>query len=238
MTLTVMLLHIGGGSLRGIHGVHAGRGPIVEYAPSGEDRQTIPWIRYKGTVYLAPDTKPEAVRNLPRRVMDCMDCHNRPTHTFRLPEPALNQEMAAGKISRSLPFMKKMSMQVLQKSYPNRDEAESTIASTLENYYRQSYPEIYKKQHEEVVGSAKGVAGIYDRNIFPHMKVDWGTYPNNLGHMSFPGCFRCHDGTHASADGKVIPNDCGTCHNLLASDEPSPKILSELGLTPAEAVLQ
>jgi hypothetical protein len=238
MTLTVLLMHIGGGGSRGIHGVHAGRGPMIEYAPAGEDRQTIPWVKYKDTVYLAADTKPEQVQNLPRRVMDCMDCHNRPTHTFRLPEPALDQEMAARRISRSLPFMKKVGLQALKRNYPNRSEAENTVATTIEDYYRQSYPDAYRQNHEEIVRSARGVVGIYARNVFPQMKVDWGTYPNNLGHMNFPGCFRCHDGTHASADGKTIPNDCGTCHNLLASDEASPKILIDLGVTPAEAVLQ
>ncbi len=230
MTLTVMLMHIGGGGMRGIHGVHAGSGAIIEYAPSTEDRQTIPWVSYKGTVYLASGTKPEEVRNLTRRVMDCMDCHNRPTHTFQLPEPALNRAMASGEISRSLPFMKKIGMQFLQKKYPSRTD--------IEDYYRRNYPEVYKQRREEVTRSAQAVVNIYNRNVFPTMRVDWGTYPNNLGHMDFPGCFRCHDGAHVSAGGKTLSNDCGTCHNLLAMDDPAPKILSELGLTPAEAVLQ
>ena len=76
----------------------------------------------------------------------------------------------------------------------------------------------------------QAVQGIYMRNIFPEMDITWGTYPDNLGHVNSPGCFRCHDGNHASADGKTIPNDCDTCHDVLAMQESNPKILQELGM--------
>jgi hypothetical protein len=76
------------------------------------------------------------------------------------------------------------------------------------------------------------VQSIYAQNIFPEMKITWGTYPNNLGHTDFPGCFRCHDGNHASADGRTISNDCATCHDLLAVSEKNPKILTDLGMNP------
>jgi hypothetical protein len=71
---------------------------------------------------------------------------------------------------------------------------------------------------------------VFQRNIFPEMKVTWGAYPNNLGHNDFPGCFRCHDDQHAAEEGRKITQDCNTCHNLLAMEEAAPKILSELGL--------
>jgi hypothetical protein len=67
------------------------------------------------------------------------------------------------------------------------------------------------------------------------MKVTWGTYVNNIGHMDSPGCFRCHDGNHASADGRTIPNDCSTCHQLAAVGEKNPAILSDLGIVPGQA---
>jgi hypothetical protein len=60
--------------------------------------------------------------------------------------------------------------------------------------------------------------------------VTWGTYPNNLGHTDYPGCFRCHDGSHATADKKTITQDCSTCHQMLAADETDPAILKTLGL--------
>jgi hypothetical protein len=77
------------------------------------------------------------------------------------------------------------------------------------------------------------VQSIYAQNIFPEMRILWGTYPNNLGHTDFPGCFRCHDGSHTSAGGQTIPNDCSTCHDLLAVSEKNPKVLSELGMNPS-----
>jgi hypothetical protein len=62
------------------------------------------------------------------------------------------------------------------------------------------------------------------------MKVTWGAYPNNIGHNDFPGCFRCHDDQHASAAGAKVTQDCNACHNLLAMEEASPKILGDLGI--------
>jgi hypothetical protein len=62
------------------------------------------------------------------------------------------------------------------------------------------------------------------------MKVKWGTYPNNIGHNDFPGCFRCHDGNHVSKSGKTLSNDCSVCHNLLAVDDKNPKVLTDLGM--------
>ena len=71
---------------------------------------------------------------------------------------------------------------------------------------------------------------LYSQNVFPAMKMTWGTHPNHIGHMSYPGCFRCHDGDHAAKDGSAIPQDCAVCHNLLAVDESKPKVLSDLGI--------
>jgi hypothetical protein len=86
------------------------------------------------------------------------------------------------------------------------------------------------------VASARAVLDIYNRNIFPDMKVTWGKYPLNIGHTDFPGCFRCHDDAHSASDAKGDPKkitqDCGACHNLLAVDEPNPKILNDIGLSP------
>ena len=73
------------------------------------------------------------------------------------------------------------------------------------------------------------VQQIYAENIYPAMKITWGTYPNNVGHEKFPGCFRCHDGQHATKSGDAITQDCGSCHELVAVDEQSPKILKDLG---------
>src|SRR5262245_17881649 len=71
---------------------------------------------------------------------------------------------------------------------------------------------------------------IRSDNVFPRMAIDWGTYPNNVGHDRFPGCFRVHDGRHVTKTGDSITQDCARCHELVAVDEENPKILKDLGV--------
>jgi len=82
----------------------------------------------------------------------------------------------------------------------------------------------------QIKAAADELVALYNQNVFPYMKVTWGTHPNNIGHMSYPGCFRCHDGSHAAKDGTSITQDCAACHNLLAVDEAKPKVLADLGI--------
>jgi len=89
---------------------------------------------------------------------------------------------------------------------------------------------VWNQKRSQIDDAAKALSTIYAENVFPFMKVTWGTHPNNLGHNAYPGCFRCHDGSHSTKDGKSIDNDCSTCHNLLATDEANPKLLADLGL--------
>jgi len=234
---TVLLMMIGGGSRGGgIHGVHMGPGVTVRYWPSDESRQTIPRVEYTGpgkhAVYTATDAKPELLRNLKtERVMDCMDCHNRPTHTFELPAAAIDKAIASGQISSALPFVKKKGMEILKATYASNQEAAERIPASLEQYYRQSYPAVSQQRGEEIARAGRSLSAIFNRNVFPAMKVTWGSYPNNLGHTDFPGCFRCHDDNHATADGsKSVTQDCNTCHKLLAVEEVKPKILTELSV--------
>ena len=96
-------------------------------------------------------------------------------------------------------------------------------------FYREQKPEAYRQHRVEIDRAGQAALAIYRRNVFPAMKVTWGLYPNHVGHTDFPGCFRCHDDQHAAGE-KKISQDCNTCHQLLAMDEPAPKILSDLGL--------
>jgi hypothetical protein len=175
-------------------------------------------------VFLAPNVKPEKLAKLATRQMDCMDCHNRPTHTLELPERAVNKALASGAISPSLPFVKKTAVELLRKPYASQEQAARDIPAALRQFYKSSQPEA------EVARAAQALVAIYSRNVFPEMKVTWGSYPNNVGHTDFPGCFRCHDDNHATAGGEKIVQDCNTCHQLLAMDEAAPKILTDLGL--------
>jgi hypothetical protein len=162
--------------------------------------------------------------------MDCIDCHNRPTHAFELPENVVDLRLSRGLISPELPYIRKKAVELLKANYPGRDNAQKQIVEGIKNYYHTTYPEVFNGKRALVEQSADNVAKIYLRNVFPDMSVSWGTHPNNLGHNDSPGCFRCHDGSHISADGRAISNDCTACHNLLAAQEENPKILVDLGL--------
>jgi hypothetical protein len=240
MSRSVLLMRIGGGGVagKGIHGAHVGKGIRIRYGHSDQKREKIPWVEYQrdGEVnqFLADGTKPEDVSKLNIREMDCVDCHTRPSHTFELPERALDNSMAAGEVVPTLPGMRQLALSVLKKEYASTADGEAHISGEIEKFYREQKPDVYQARLKEIQQSAKGVLAIWERNIFPEMKVTWGTYPNHIGHNDFPGCFRCHDGEHKTAGGKTIEQDCNTCHVMLAMEEEKPKILSDLGLVPEE----
>src|SRR5215469_4049709 len=233
---TVLLMLVGGNKISGIHGAHFGPGVHIRYAAADPTRQTIPWVEYKNTetgesrVLLSSGTSADSVKNLRQFDMQCVDCHNRPTHAFDLPDRAMDKAMALGEISISLPFIKKKGLELLKTEYQTSEQASQRLVPVLESFYQQSYPEVYGKRAEDIHKAGQAILAIYNRNVFPDLKVTWGTYPNNLGHTDFPGCFRCHDGDHSSADGKTITQDCNTCHEPLAVDEATPEILKTLGL--------
>lgn len=238
--ITAMLLKIGGHTWQGsvgIHGRHLDEGSRIRYISIDDQRQVIPVVYYtndqgKTVEYVSSDVQvtKQQLEAGEHRSMDCVDCHNRPTHAFETPENAVNEQMATGRISPELPFIRKRAVELLKADYPDRDSARRGIVEGVKAFYRTSYPAVYDGRRALVEQSAEAVASIYLRNIFPDMKVTWGVHPNNLGHTDFPGCFRCHDGSHTSADGQAITNDCSACHNLLAVEETNPKVLTDLGL--------
>ena len=147
--------------------------------------------------------------------MDCMDCHNRPAHRYESPNSAVNLAMALGKIDRSLPYIKTNALYVLTRRYTNDTQAVEGIATTL----AQKYPaDSYAGCQDKVRSTITEVQRIYHDNFFPEMKASWQVYPDNIGHKDWPGCFRCHDGQHKTADGKrtIKANDCNACHTILA----------------------
>jgi NapC/NirT cytochrome c family, N-terminal region len=236
----VFLMKVGGPTWQGsegIHGHHLADGVRIRYISTDAERQTIPVVDYtddkgKTTEFVSTDAKPtkEQLDKGDHRVMDCVDCHNRPTHTFDLPENAVDKQLSIGRISTVLPYIKKKAVEVLKVNYTTREVAQQSITSEITAFYQTNYPEIDRAKRALVQQASQEVANIYLRNIFPDMHVTWGTHPNNLGHNDSPGCFRCHDGNHTSADGRTITNDCSACHQMLVSGEENPKILTDLGL--------
>jgi hypothetical protein len=217
-----------------IHGAHLAPGVEIRYAASDKKRQTIPWVEYRNAgitrTYLASDTKPETVAALPKFSMQCVDCHNRAAHSFEVPDRAIDGAIARGEIPADLPFIKKTGLALIQAEYQSEQGAASKIAAGLNDFYRAQYPKVFAKRSGDISAAGSALAAVYNRNVFPDLKVTWGTYANNLGHADYPGCFRCHDDSHAAADKKTIPQDCAECHNAIAVDESSPEILKSLGI--------
>jgi hypothetical protein len=242
-TRTVLMMKVGGKGA-GIHGAHFGQGVSLRFAATDAKRQTIPWVEYRDTrkgvsrTYTATGSSANEIEKLPKHEMQCTDCHNRPTHTFELPERAVDRAMASGELSATLPFLRKKTIEVLKADYKTGEEAASRIPEAIRSFYRSSFAEISRARSAEVEKAADVVLALYRRNVFPDLKVTWGTYPNNLGHTDFPGCFRCHDEAHTSADQKTITQDCSACHDVLAADEPAPEILKTLGLADALGLAQ
>jgi hypothetical protein len=215
---TTMQLHVGGGehaqnSGSGIHW-HMNVDNQIEYIATDDKRQVIPWVkltRRDGTVteYVVDGVTPEQLAAGERRTMDCLDCHNRPAHTFEpTPERAVDNAMAAGAFSRELPFVRREAVLALKDTYASTPEALAGIEARL----RKFYAEQAKANSGALARSIAATQRIYENNIFPAMKVGWGTYPNNIGHTFFDGCFRCHDENHKAKDGKVIAQNCESCH--------------------------
>jgi len=233
MTKSILVMHLGGvdslSRQSGIHGHHLNH---FEYVASDSSAQTILEVDARGadgsvTQYISADAK-GPVQGV-RRTMDCMDCHNQATHVFQTAGEAVDEAMTSGSLSADLPFAHKQGMQLVQTEYKSQDEAAAKIKSGFEDFYRTQYPDVWNTQRDKVERTAAGLVTIYKQNVFPEMRVTWGTYPNNIGHTNFPGCFRCHDGNHSTKDGsKTINNDCALCHNLLAVGETNPKLLNEI----------
>ena len=220
-----MLIKTGGGDettgrAQGIH-LHMALEGKIEYVATDEKLQVIPWVRYtdrSGNVWIyrsdeRPSSDPVPTGTI--RKFDCMDCHNRPAHEFRTPQEALDIYLDVQKIDTTLPFIKREAVQALVVPYPDGDAAHLRIGERIAEFYRTKYPEVWNKRQAAVHQAIDRIREIYSRNIFPYMRVDWTTYPDNIGHLYSPGCFRCHDGEHVDQRGQRISSECSLCHTFL-----------------------
>jgi nitrate/TMAO reductase-like tetraheme cytochrome c subunit len=222
-----LLIKTGGGDANagqasGIHW-HMNIANTVTYA-SDPKRQNIPYVRIQdakgaSTEYFASGAKPEEIAAMSRRRMDCVDCHNRPTHIYLPPDRSVDDSLAANRIDAGLPYVKQQSVQVLTAAYQTTPQAMQAIATAIPAFYREKYPQVSSTKQAQIQAAVGDLQRIFRTTIFPEMKVDWRTHPNNVGHFYFQGCFRCHDGNHVSKDGKTISKDCNSCHTVLSQQE-------------------
>lgn len=219
-----MLVHVGGkneelGRAEGIH-MHMLDG--VEYVATDHDLQEIPWVRYTDedgqvTVYRS-DGKPTTDPPPPGRIrtVDCIDCHNMSGHDFPSPQRSIDHALEVEMIDVSLPYIKHQAVVALERSRKaeTTQDAHKRITDSISTFYQDTYPALWRDERARIDQAIQATKNAYDTSFYPHMRVDWQTYPDNIGHMEFPGCFRCHDGLHLNAAGKPITTDCMACHSF------------------------
>lgn len=219
-SVTTIRLHVGGIDRVGRTGIHWHADPatVVEYIATGDQRQTIPWVRVtdaKGGVreYTAGSVTAEQIAG-ERKRMECTDCHNRPGHPIAAtPERAVDNAIARGEIPVTLPFVRREAVKTLKASYPSDTAASDAISRSLRDFYK-AQGGATGSQDSDIERAILATRNIHRRSVFPDMKVTFGTYANNTGHIDAPGCFRCHDDEHVTKDGKAIGQDCETCHAI------------------------
>ncbi|NOQ45276.1 MAG: cytochrome C [Desulfobulbaceae bacterium] len=212
---------IGGRLFQSIHFAHVVNPEEINFVELDSAGKQIPWVavtRQDGSTeeYVSLDFQgaAEDLAAAPKRKMDCLGCHNRPSHTFWTPTMGVDILMTTNRISSSLPWIKKVAVDALVKEYPDRDTAHEGMQQTITGFYEKEYPKIYRDRKQELESAIEAILFIYDRNVFHDMKVNWSTYANNIGHKNWPGCFRCHDDRHVSKSGKVLTRDCLICHTI------------------------
>ncbi len=235
-----LLMKVGGGNIEagptsGIHW-HMNIANEVTYAAADSQRQSIPWVKIKGPdgkveVYRSTENpvSDEDLKKMETRRMDCIDCHNRPTHIYHPGARSVNHVMSLGWIDPKLPNVKSTAVTALEGAYSTKKTAQDSIRLVIEEYYQTNYPDIARTKKSEIDRTVAEVQKIYSRSYFPEMRVSWEKYPDNLGHMYYPGCFRCHDGKHVSESGKTLSRDCNTCHTILAQQFEKDTLRMSLG---------
>ena len=230
-----MLLKVGGGNRmmareEDIHW-HVNPGVTVEYIARDKRRQDIPWVRVtdKKTASVKvfqDESKPLSQKDISGtvpRLMDCMDCHNRPSHNFNSPDYEIDLRLSSGGIDPSIPEIKRVAAQAMTGEYRSEPEALKGIETSINDFYRTTYPALFSSKKATINSAVKSTQEAFLKNIFPAMKVKWSDYPNEIGHFIFRGCMRCHDGKHKSDEGLIIPNDCHTCHIILEQGKSGPR---------------
>jgi len=228
---TILLMKTGGGETGRAHGIHWHVDPdlTIRYR-SDKSRQKIFDIELtrgngKPEMYKLDGATPDGAEP-GWRVMDCVDCHNRPTHVYQMPKDELDAVLTSGELDKSLPFIKREGLKAIQQTYSSHADAKEGIRKALAEFYRTNSPDLLEKHADRIDRAADTLTRVYARNVFPEMRITWGTYPNFLKHE--PGCFRCHDSEHKNEQGKKISKSCSLCHEVLAAEEETPEILELL----------
>lgn len=215
--------HSAMGLSEGIHW-HINKNFKIEYIAGTKDRENIPWVKLTnlktGEVKIFMDEENPvdkvAMDTLEKRSMDCMDCHNRPSHIYQSSQSYIDMAIVSGKIPSDIPYIKYAAMQALKLTYPSTQAAHKSIDSTIMAFYQDEQPAVLKKESARIKKAILAINGEYDDNVFPYMKADATQYLNHIGHLESQGCFRCHSDRHKTSKGETISKNCDLCHSILA----------------------
>jgi NapC/NirT cytochrome c family protein len=229
---TVLVVHVGGGQ-QGGGGVHWHVRPGVQVRyqadPSRSKIGAVELALADGTRRTFRGSEPVEGGGGEWRTMDCVDCHNRPTHVFGTPEREVDAAIVAGRIDRALPFVRREGVRLVREEHPSHEVARAAIRDGLRAFYAREHPDVARSRSDAIDAAAAALGDVYATNVWPSMRIGWGTYPSFVGHEEAPGCFRCHDEAHATEDGRTLSQDCDLCHRVLADGEVDPPVLKELG---------
>jgi hypothetical protein len=200
----------------------------IEYISENDKRENITYVKYtnkstgKVTIYRNENNpvSDSLISASSTRTMDCIDCHNRPSHNYKSPSVYFNKAMLTGAVSKSIPFFKKAAMDILRESFTDKDTAMMKIEEGITRFYKTDYSEYYDKNKDLINSSVASVQKAFNQNTFPAMKVTYDRYPEHIGHLESDGCFRCHNGSFKSDDGRTITRDCNQCHTILGQGTP------------------
>jgi len=217
----------GMGFNEGIHW-HINPSVNIEYISENDKREIITYVKYTNretgevTVFSDPDAplSDSLIISSTSRSMDCIDCHNRPSHNYKSPPVYFDNEMITGGISKEIPFIKKTAMDVLKNSFSDKDTALNKINNDITNFYKSGYNDYFNANTDLINNSVKSIQKAFSQNTFPGMKVTYDIYPEHIGHLETEGCFRCHNDVFISDKGKKITRDCNLCHTILGQGKP------------------
>jgi hypothetical protein len=218
----------GMGLKEGIHW-HINPAVNIEYISENDKRESISYVKYTNktsgeiTVYRSEKNpvSDSLISASTARTMDCIDCHNRPSHNYKSPTVYFDRAMTAGEISKDIPFFKKVTMGILNGTFTDKDTAFMKIEDGITDYYKKDYADYYSKNTGIINNAIASVKKAFSQNNFPKMKVTYDRYPEHIGHLESDGCFRCHNGSFKADNGRAISNDCNLCHTIVGQGNPS-----------------
>jgi nitrate/TMAO reductase-like tetraheme cytochrome c subunit len=210
------------GFTEGIHW-HINPNVNIEYISENDKRELITYVKYTNkatgevTVYRNPEIEisDSTISASSARTMDCIDCHNRPSHKYRSPSVYFDKIMLTNDVGKEIPFIKKTAMGILINNYPSKDSAFMQIREGIINFYKSDFSDFFKKNSAIINQSIASLQKAYSQNSFPGMKVSYEVYPDHIGHLESEGCFRCHNDSFRSDNGRKITRNCNLCHTII-----------------------